>query len=515
MLRWQTCASMDWANDQLGRLVHAADRHLFTYGFSCPACGVRVKLRSGVQRRPHFAHYSHSPKPDCENYHPSTYPAPVFRPTPWKETHSSFERVSLGGGVFLDRQEGGRFTLYLRLPRLKQDIEVTGELRVQFGLGTRTFLPTQLLRPQFVRLSPQMPLVEVHGVGDMHEVAAAIEQDISLFRPTGNVFRAGPDSGRLLTPKEPLEWGETYRIFSQRPLPPPPFEVSCDLLAQASGWFLYEVMLPEAPEPDSATIGALSHFIGREIRKPAPRAYIIHPTPHHIEPDGTYVYPSPPVRLLLRRTSASMIEIQGSGWTEDGHTIDAGDWVEVCALGTGEAAISCDGKIQVSIRIEQCDLYQPQGIHVAVGADTLNLFDPKLRVALTEARLSRVVIQSPTSRIADHIRLNPKQWVQQGAQQTLREGITKPSIDAGNFGELTWPAQSPQIEVNQLFQPHEPAKRVWLEGLVSRVAGYEGLRQLREFWQHRDARRLDVFAGEAAWLKPYIQVALGKREHGK
>jgi hypothetical protein len=509
---------MDWANDQLSRLVHAADRHLFAYGFTCPNCGEPVRLRAGVQRRPHFAHYSHSPKPDCEEYHPSVYPAPIFKPTaPARQAARSFQSVSLQGGIFLGREDSGRFSLHLRLPRLKDASGVEGELRIQSALGVRTFSATHLLRPQFMRVSPQVPLVDVSGTGDMEEAAAAIEQDISVFRASGNFF-VGTESARLLAAEEPLEWSEIYRLLTRRPLPPAPAEIGCELLASAGtrDWFLYELRLPALQQEANGRIGAIvSHFTGRAVRVPIPRVYIVDPMPHHVDPDGTYVYSSVPTRLLLRRTVAVPLEIVGSAQSEAIHSVDFGEWTEVRGLGRGEAIIRHSGQTVASVRLEDCPLFDPQGVEIFIGS-TWKLFDARVRAEL-EKPSSTVTIQSPTTRIADAIALDRTQWRQRGTHHVLVDGIEKPKIDAGNFGRVTWEAPPSPPDLITVEEPAiavDSDVKLWIEGLVGRVAGWPGIAEVRQLWHHGQYERALVLSTHP-WLKPYIAAALAPTKPGK
>ena len=510
---------MDWANDQLGRLVHAADRHLFAYGFRCPTCGEPVRLRAGVQRRAHFAHYSHSPKPDCEEYHPSVYPAPIFRPTaPVMQRPRSFHRLSLQGGVFLGREDSGRFSLHLKLPRLKDDSGVEGQLRVQSALGIRTFSAAQLLRPQFMRVSPQVPLVEVVGSEDMEEAAAAIEQDIALFRASGNFF-AGTESARLLAADEPLEWGETYRLLTQRPLAPAPAEIGCELLASAGtkGWFIYQLDLPLLQEGQAAHIGGIvSHFTGRAVRMPSARAYIVDPMPHHVALDGAYVYPFAPTRLLLRRTGAVSLELNGSARSDTTQLVDSGEWIEVHGLAEGEATIRGNDQIVASVRIEECPLFDPQGVEISIGSESWRLFDSRVREVLAKPSAT-VTIQSPTSRIADAVALDRTQWRQRGTHHVLLDGIEKPAIDAGNFGRVTWetPLSQPDVATPE-DRPvaADSVARLWIEGLVGRVAGWPGIAQVRQLWDHGQYERAPVLATHP-WLRPYISAALSPRKTGR
>src|SRR5207253_1777904 len=198
------------------------------------------------------------------------------------------------------------------------DTEVPGQVQIQSGLGVRTYSATQLRRPQFVPVVPRLPLVEVTATDQLEGAAAAIESDISLFRSSGNVFRGGNESGRLLAPEEPLEWGESYRLFTQHPLTPAPSELPCALVAQggSQGWFLYEVDLPVPTEDNEISRHeVVSRFLGRAIRRRSPRVFLVDPPPHHIDPGGTYIYPSFPSRLLLRRNGRCEVSVEGSART--------------------------------------------------------------------------------------------------------------------------------------------------------------------------------------------------------
>lgn len=131
---------MDWARDQLGNLVHASQRGLFSYGLSCPTCGEPVRRRAGPQRRPHFAHYSYSAKPECENYHPSLHtPATSGARHLWPNEQAAPSRPSLQGGLFLECVDRGNYTLYLKLPQISAETATAGAIEIHSGLGTRTY----------------------------------------------------------------------------------------------------------------------------------------------------------------------------------------------------------------------------------------------------------------------------------------------------------------------------------------------------------------------------------------
>lgn len=505
---------MDWANDQFGKIVHAAEKRLFRYGFTCPECGERVRLRAGKERRPHFAHYGHSPKPDCENYHPSPHERLKTLTGFQREVSVAFDGFSFRGGVYLEGGEDGRFLLYLKLPRIKPEVDISGEVCIQTALGVRTYSAFQLRRSLFVRVSPQVPLVEVSGQDEMRDAVGAILEDASYFQVTGNIFRANGDSGRLLAPSEPLEWGETYRILTQHSLP---LEIGCELVAQSmgKGWLLYEVRMPNAPEEEeleNPLRKLVFRFLGRAINRQNARAYLIDPIPHHIEPDGTYIYPYPPKRLLLRRTIINEIHIEGSGCGLATEIKDHGsEWVEIIGLIQGEATITCNAQIQVSIRIENCEPFRPQGVHVSVGDQNFDLFDNNLRNALKEHWAGIVEIHAQSTRIADAIQVEKSRWTRRGLQYSLNDGALCPVIEAGNFGAITWrELKKPADSIESHVSAEMASKRAWIEGMVMRMAGHDALLQLKKSWMQGYLKFPPVFSGRNAWIRPHIDAVMKK-----
>lgn len=510
---------MDWANDQLGRLVHATDKRLFAYGFTCPTCSERVRRRAGPERRPHFAHYSHSAKPDCENYHPSSYEAIAVAAKVWEETRPTFERLSLRGGLFLNRGDSGRFSLTLKLPRLKPEIEIQGEVQIRSSLGVRTYTASQLRRSQFLPVAPKLPLVEVSASNDLRDAVAAIEEDISLFRASGNIFRAGSETDRLLAPEEPLEWGASYRVFTQYSLMPIPIELRCEQVAQggSKGWYLYEVELPEASETIDASVQeAVARFLGRVVRLPSPRIVIVDPPPHHIDPDGTYVYPAPPERILLKRTGGSELNVEGSALSDATIVRENGiDWIEIEGLGVGEFVVLRNGHVQLAGRIDDCEFFRPEGVQVLVGDKCWEIFEKGLRHDLESRPLEPVAIQCPTSRIADATQLKNEQWDRRGTFFSLRAPLPRLQIDAGNFGALLWPEESKVAKTSpqKSFDSRIEARRVWIEGLVARVAGQDELFRLRESWVRGNGEIFSaIHRAELHWLYPYLLLV---REQGR
>lgn len=509
---------MDWANDQLGKLINASERSLFGYGFTCPTCGEPVRRRAGLERRPHFAHYSHSAKPDCENYHPSIYERSIAPGRVWQEPLVSLERISLRGGVFLERTEGGRFSLILKLPRLRSDTDICGEVQVRSALGVRTYAGSQLRRPQFLPVAPEVPLVEVFASDQLVDAVAAIEEDISSFRVSDNVFRGSSEGGRLLSPGEDLEWGESYRICTQQQLAPAPAELKCERVAGGGtrGWFLYEVELPSATDGNTRAREVIARYLGRTVKRPSPRVYSVDPLPHHIDLDGTYVYSFPPGRILLRRTGDCEVSVEGSARTEATLVQDNGaEWIEVRNLSVGEFSVRVEGNIRFAARIEDCELFCPRGVQLMIGDASWEIFESGLRDELRNRQIENLLIQCPTARIAEGVHLVKDQWIQRGAFYSLRKSVVCPQVDANNFGALTWIEDRPDDTSQKFVDANIAAQRLWVEGLVARAVGGGALPRLSGFSREgHPAIFPTAYARRGPWLYPYLRLARYDSESG-
>jgi len=416
---------------------------------------------------------------------------------------------SLQSALFLERTKGG-YLLNLKLPRWLTETDGVGEIEIRSGLGVRTYTASQLQRPQLVPVIPQLPLLEVIGSGDLGEAAAAIRADVSRFGGSGNYFRVSDTGGRLLAPEEPLEWGERYRLLTQDALAPPPDEVAVEADEKRRGWHLYEIGLPAlAQAGDTDVREAIAEYLGRRIREPCARLYLVHPPAHHIELDGTHVFPAATERIILRRTAVCRVSMEGSVVVTGAASVrDLDDErFEIAGLGAGDFAILADGREEFLGRIEECDLFRPAGVRVTVGDRTWEIFEPGLRDAVRNRSREVLRIECPSVRVAEYLACG-NAWAREGTTLTLLETLREPVVDAGNFGALTWP-ETPSSPIEpRLSDPQTLARRVWLEGLVACLGGPGALVQLRSQWSEANPASLTALAvGELARLRPHIQLA--------
>jgi hypothetical protein len=371
-------------------------------------------------------------------------------------------------------------------------------------------MASQLQRPRLVPVIPQLPVAEVIATGDLGLAGAAIKASVDMFRGFGNYFRGGETSGRLLALEEPLEWGESYRLLAQQALGPVLKIVGLEVVhtEDMRGWYVYEVTLPTLSQMESETgRETLSRYLGRTIRAPRTRAYFVDPPPHHIEPDGTYVYPQTTEQLVLRRTEHSHISISGSPQAVTMAIVGelANEWVTITGIGIGGFTVLLDGREELLGRFEECGLFQPRGVRMVVGDRTWEIFEPELRKAIRHGSYEGLQIECPGTQVAERLTLAQPVWAREGARFTLW-GIPRGLVDADNFGSLSWPVPEGEgIELPQI-DAQTYARRVWLEGLVASLDGPDALMCLRKQWDKTlPAGYYESALRELSCLYPHIQ----------
>jgi hypothetical protein len=300
----------------------------------------------------------------------------------------------------------------------------------------------------------------------------------------------------------------------------PPLDLGSALNWKPEGkfgdWNCYEMALPASCVASEPYLPAkIAAFLRRRIRRGRPRLYVVDPLPHHMEVDGTYVYPEPPKSLLWRRSGLGAIEVTASGGAAAARVIEQGDeWVRLEGLGHDgqEFTVAVDGDEQAVIRTEGCALFRPGGITVSADEVRWNL--------CTDAPLpgsdlvgQRINIDCGSARLAAHLaRLNAG-WVLEETQLSSPVGSLN-SLYAGSFGELRGivqiPRQEPDEKVNDATTQQAPpcAARRWVEQLVARNFGADGASRVRRYFSDPTPTNLYRLGSiMTSRLMPYIQEA--------
>lgn len=512
---------MDWARDHLGNDVPAWQGGMSGFGLTCPSCGEPVRRRAGGERRPHFAHYSYRAKPDCDNYFPSQGNVTTGIGTDIQAPPSRWKRKSLSCGLFLATESGRTSpTLWLRIPPMNLGAAVAGRLEIQSGLGHRIYQLADLSIARLVPMAPQAPLARILGFGDLLPLGAELAGQVGAFAADRNIFYADEKGGRLVFSDEALEWGARYRLLSQHVIAPP-LELYSVLgwkpEANIGGWHSYQLALPSTfngSKPD--LLKRVAEFLRHRIRSPRPRLSLVDPLPHHVEIDGTYVYPVPPESLLLRKSGSGEISVTASAGVVITEVIGREDkWVRIASRWAGacEYAIAIDGIEQVIFRIEPCELFLPAGIIVVCGDLSWDLCaDAPLDANALAART--VNVNCGSARIAAHLARLNNVWGLEDTQLALPAGSAK-DLYAGSFGELrgivpTSPHQSEEsgTAIHDAQQLPSVGIRRWIEQLVIRNHGSEGAALVRRYFSNPSPENLYRLGPiMTSRLMPYIRAA--------
>ncbi len=487
---------MDWAKDYRGEIVPARRGAYSGFGLTCPTCGEPVYLRAGKERRPHFAHYSKRAKPDCEYYYPPPDVLQRFVPRLSSDNSMLFpKRDSLRCGLFLaHRPEPAGFELFVRIPSLVSVGQLNGSLQIQHGRGVKVFAATQLTKAYKVSVSPAVPLLECAGTGDLLALSDHLASQTDSFVHGMNLFAAVESVGRFLFPREPLEWGGRYWVVTDVPVTPPDrvtAVIEWSRRGSLAQWHVYEAELPATLIASrwDAYEKMLAEFFGRSIRPRQPRAYIVHPSPHHLAADGAYVYPQPPEVLYVRRTSNREVSVEGPPdlLADTRVTALADDWVQIngIRLGTQDVAILINGVEQAVIRIEACDLIQPGGLRAHTRETRWDLL---MDTPLSSEQLfsQEVRVECGSNRLAEHVAKINEGWILSGAAVTLPENTDK-TLSAGGFGEIR--PESSRLAENQdgeqkaegWHQNSQSPKGTWIDGLIRAKHGPQIAAFVRDF----------------------------------
>lgn len=507
---------MDWARDQLGQLVHASQGGNLSYRvLSCPLCRERVYLRAGHQRRAHFAHFGYRAKPECENYHPSESHSRAGT-SPYRKSDQSDAPVSAPQVAILLEVNDDRPAMYLRLPAFPGIANSDEAVELHTGLGIRRYSVTTLCRSRIVPVTLRLPLVTVVAsspLGVSGATKEVIEAGVSAFRRDGNFFRFGETGRRLLGINEPLEWGERYSLLTQRRLPSASgvFGIDCEVASEQAGWVLYQIILPSLDwAATNEAKGAIERYLNRAIVPPRPRAHFIRPPPHHVEIDGTHVFPEGTQEVVLRTVGPGDVYIQS---ISSGARFQSERDNETCRLSisgdeTVEFTVQLNGRDVAMGRMEPCSIFMPRGVQVLVDGRALDIFRGDLPDIVLAREQLKLTIAFPSERVARLFELAEANWKREGAAPTLTSVSREPSFDAKNFGSL---ANSPAVSVDNEragVDDQVIARQVWIAGLIVRLS--EGVIAYQHGKQAHPAiglHRPRIDDPELEWLRPYVAFA--------
>ena len=327
---------------------------------------------------------------------------------------------------------------------------------------------------------------------------------VNSFRESNNYFKTGESWRKLLWPKEPLEWGEQYHLLTKHELSQvlKNYEVLFECKSEQNGWYLYDIVLPKNTRTRSEQWKeSVQRQLGREIRIPHPKIYFVAPPPHHIEPDGTYVFQDGTERIIIQKSGDSSISINYGPGIDCHALVDSKmeGFTEISNIKAGNFSVQVNGHEALLGKVEECPLFQPEGVTVTTSNGTYEIFQSGLADILLHETVESIIC--PSQRVADNLDLSIDCWSQVGSTFTPCGGKWQ-EVDAGNFGFLALPFLPEVSEPDVVaLDARVSAKRKWLEGLVGRLYGPKMLDQLCRQW---DSPFQTNLCSELAWLWPHI-----------
>ena len=345
----------------------------------------------------------------------------------------------------------------------------------------------------------------------LSEVVESIRQDVTQFREAGNFFRSAEDGGRLLLLQEPLELGQRYCVLGHQALSLLPFDVGVRITDQREvrGWHFCEIELPRGyPESARELADAVGRCLGKLVRSASVRVWPIDPPPHHIDADGTLVYPTGAKKIVVRRSGHCEVDISGRGQTDQAARVRWLDeeWGEIDVGGIAELSLFRGDQEQFCAKVEECERFTPLGIQVHIDHGVWNMFDVPADDAELNALSTNLRLVCPSERVAVSVPIDPKAWVRNGETLTFVGSEAFRRIDAGGFGVLQTGKLSKPLEGSSAID----SKQVWIEGVMTRLGGPTMVNMLpwRKPYGGRGPFQLST-SEELSWLGTYIRAAKG------
>lgn len=432
---------MHQALDGSGRLVHAGQVNPYRFDFKCPWCGEPVFRKKGSERRAHFSHYSSNQGAKCE-YYIATLGGGVGtlinRGAIAARVHE-FHRPIL----CIECDGRGSTALSLRLPLLRGDVDGgDGDLSVTSKFGVRSFNANELRTTQFFPVTPECPPARCTASGELAWIGHDVDDALAQFSFTGNFFRVSEGRGTLLRKEEPLEIGKQYRLLSQGQI----FErrtigLTVDTESTYRGWYRYLVTLPASMSRLSGSaLEAAESYLGRRINEARPRADIIWPLPHHLEPDGTEVFGEETSKILLRLSASERAELRSYTRSAVLPERSASGEVEADLTGLTDEVllVFVDGKECARLKVSECAPFRPRGVQLRDSTSVSEVFERSAAEALADPTVNKELIV-PSPRVWKLIRLSGERI------SPAPDGTVLPlvgnwrSLEAESFGSCAMP----------------------------------------------------------------------------
>ncbi|WP_459251715.1 competence protein CoiA family protein [Metapseudomonas phytobenefica] len=265
---------MEYAfNEITGRLESAA-KVSFSWFYVCPVCKARVLHRSGVRRRPHFAHWPGMGSPECEIFVPGLHGQYVHG-----QASATMEKRRMELRLVIPRIGDDRagWSLELVLPPCREcpatlSLDVGGRIQTlnMRGMQNRRRVTAELSTTPYC-------IVEISGKPDSSFFLSLDRECQGLPAVGAAAFTASGRSEPKGFPRtQELRVSETFALLWREPAEPDfPDELVIDRFPGRQGWNLALVTIPDELSPECTDW--LRAFTGLPIAPPVPAIIAVWP----------------------------------------------------------------------------------------------------------------------------------------------------------------------------------------------------------------------------------------------
>ena len=161
-----------------------------------------------------------------------------------------------------------------------------------------------------------------------------------------------------------------------------------------------------------------------------------------------------------------------------------------------------------SRRLEECELFNPVGVQMSVGGQIWEIFETGLRNALVEQSHETVRVNCPSTRVAEFLATENNTTISNGDLLLSDDPKRLLYFNGNNFGAMNGGAAEPSATINSVSDPLKRTRRIWIEGLIARRSGSEGVLWLRAHWNGETPPIVsETTTDTITWLQPHTHFA--------
>jgi hypothetical protein len=427
----------DRATDQLVNAREALPRRRYR----CDICNAPVHLRSGSDRRPHFAHASGKADPDCLEFYPSEAPY-TGRHALGGQGQSNSEAVK-GVELLFDVTEQGPLLTVL-LPPSKGTGQWNGLVDFEAHRVSRRLTNQHLQNGQRIDFKLSDGQWSINTNGDISaDYESRLDLGMTSLESGLNVFDATHSPAPQLGPSRAIRLGDSVWVITRQATfnwNKPDSKVLIDRCATLGGWHVEHVQLPRTASQQ--LVERLAKWLQRPIRPARACVFVAQPWPSGITEGGMMVYSCGPGGIELISDRSVDLRIVSMLGHEVARANEATSlrW-EMAQAGSWNVLVN--GELFLSFVTEERPAAAPPAIEVSLhGGPPRLLYEAQTEIEQISSSLRRapLTVRWSVPEVGHCLKLNGRPL------ENLNDGMAVLDFEqwgavlsAGNFGTLRWP----------------------------------------------------------------------------